>query len=64
MLMRGLALADEAAQHAGERDDLIHCAAGGSRGKGLQMKGQMVLDGGIGGGNRLDLEGGANVGEI
>lgn len=62
VLVGRLRLADQAAEHASERDGLLHGTARGGRGQCLQVEGQVVLDGG-GGLHGLHFEGGADVGE-
>lgn len=62
MLMRGLRLPDQAAQHSGQGDGLLHSAPGRGGSQRLQVEGKVVLDGG-GGLDGLDFEGGADVGE-
>lgn len=62
VLLRGLRLANEAAKNSSEGDGLLHGTARRGRGQSLQVKGEVVLDGGAGL-NRLDLESGTNVGE-
>lgn len=62
MLLRGLRLADQAAENPGKGDSLLHGTAWGSRGKSLEMERKVVLDGsrGLDG---LNLESGTDVGE-
>ena len=62
MLIRRLGLADQAAENTSEGDSLVHGSAGRSRGEGLEMEGQVVLDGRAGL-HGLHLEGGADVGQ-
>lgn len=62
VLMGRLRLADQAAQHTGQRDRLLHGTAWRGGGQCLQMEWEVVLDGG-GGLDGLDLEGSADVGE-
>ena len=60
VLVSGLGLADEPAKNASEGDRLLHCSARRGRGEGLQVEGQVVLDGGAGL-DGLDLEGSTDV---
>ena len=46
VFLRGLRLADQATEDSGKRDSLLHGAAWRSWGKSLQVKGEIVLDGG------------------
>lgn len=62
MLLGRLRLSDQAAEHAGEGNSLLHGTARRGRGQCLQVKGKIVLDGGAGL-DGLDLESGADVGE-
>lgn len=62
VFVRGLGLANQAAEDAGQRDGLLHGATGAGGGQGLEMKGQIVLDGGTRL-HRLDLEGSTDIGE-
>lgn len=62
VLVRWLGLADQAPQHTGQGDGLLHSATGGGGCQCLQVEGQVVLDGG-GGLNGFNLESGADVGE-
>lgn len=55
MLIRRLGLADQAAENTSEGDSFVHGSAGRSRGEGLEMEGQVVLDGSTRL-HRLDLE--------
>lgn len=62
VILRGLGLADEPSEDAGKSDGLLHGAARRGRGQGLQVEGQVVLDGGARL-NGLHLQRGADVGE-
>ncbi len=62
VLMGRLGLANQAAEHAGQGDSLLHGPAGRRRSQGLQVEGQVVLDGGAGL-DSLDLQGSTDVGQ-
>lgn len=60
MLMRRLRLPDQTTEHAGESYSFLHSTARRRRRQGLQVEGQVVLDGGTGL-DGLNLQGGANI---
>ncbi len=62
VLVGWLGLVDQSAEDTCEGDGLLHGAAGRCGSQGLQVEGQVVLDGGAGG-DGLNLEGGTDVGE-
>lgn len=62
VLVWRLGLADEAAEHSGKSDSLLHRTARRCRSEGLQVEGKVVLDGGAGL-HGFNLERGANIGQ-
>lgn len=62
VLVRGLRLANQAAEDAGQRNGFLHGPSWRCWGERLQVEGEVVFDGG-GGLDGFNFEGGTDVGE-